>query len=106
MPKKKTEPKEKEKEKEKEIEKKGKGKTSPKRKQKEPEEEEEEEDDQDDDLEKYRVPGERMTEITAEDLKAWPKTKNCKFFVAVEHKTVEYELANGEADKVCTFYFH
>ena len=38
--------------------------------------------------------------ITAEQLKAWPKTRNCKFYVAVDIKTVEYELANGESDKV------
>jgi len=98
MPKKKAE---KEVEKPQTLKGKGKGKASPPKKKQEVEEEEVEEEDQGtDNLEKYRVPGERMTEVSPADLKAWPKTKNCKFYVSVDNKVVEYELENGESDKV------
>jgi hypothetical protein len=79
-----------------------KGKSSP-AKQKPEAEEVEEDDDQEGscDLEEFKVPGQRTAEITAEQLKSWPKTMNCKFYVAADNKNVAYELANGESDKVC-----
>ncbi len=58
-------------------------------------------------LEAFHVPGLRLTEIRNDDLKSWTKTSNCKFYVSADNKNVEYELANGETDKVCnTFISH
>jgi len=52
-------------------------------------------------LESYRTPGERMREVTGEELSNWPKTSNCKFYIDIAHKQTDYELEDEESDKVC-----
>lgn len=76
----------------------GKGK---KGKKKEEEEVEEEEETELVDVNKFKCPGNRVNILTSEELQKWPKTSNCKFYISVDNKAEEYELADKSTDKVC-----
>lgn len=60
-----------------------------------------EDEDEELNLEDYKCPGARLNVITADNLRSWPKTSNCKFYIALEHKNKEFDLNDGHEDKVC-----
>lgn len=52
-------------------------------------------------VDKFKCPGERLNEITEDQLQGWGKTLNCKFYVADADANTMYKFPNGEHDKVC-----
>lgn len=54
-----------------------------------------------DEMEDFKVPGERVAELTKQQLASWTKTGNCRFYIAESNKWANYQLATGEQDTVC-----